>query len=176
MTEYALIKAGAIAEFRQIVDGSNIVVGVHATKPYLLPVVVVDPAFNAVTQVREGPVHTIEATRVLRTFTVRAKTQAEVDAMKVAKVDAVRFEGNRRMNLLVLMSKQIQALTVLVRLLYLHTDTSTWPAGQQTIVTALMARLLEVQSLRQREDDKVAEVQALTTPVQIAAYDVAAGW
>lgn len=43
-----------------------------------VPVVVVDPAFDGATQVKTGPVRTISATQVTDTYSVRAKTAAEL--------------------------------------------------------------------------------------------------
>jgi hypothetical protein len=133
-------------------------------------------AFDPVTQVREGFTYVVEPTRVVRQYTVRSKTQAEIDEMKAAKVAAVRSEGNRRLNLLVTMAAQVQALTRLVQLLYLNTNRTGWPTQQQNLATFMLQRLQNIQDIRQIEDTKVAEVQALTTPTAIDAYDETTGW
>ncbi|MGV8838984.1 MAG: hypothetical protein ACWA6X_01630, partial [Bauldia sp.] len=53
----------------------------------VLPVEVTDPPFDPATQVRTGPVLTIEATRVTRVWTVRDKTAEELAAALEAARD-----------------------------------------------------------------------------------------
>jgi hypothetical protein len=176
-TLYALVSPqDAILEYRDdapVGDQSLL----SPNKPRQIPIVEDgDVAFDPVTEVREGPVATIEQTRVRWTYSKRVKNAAEIAAMRAAKAAAVRAEGTRRLNLLVTMSQQVQALTRLVQLLYLHTDRSGWPAGQQTLATAMLARLQSIQDIRQIEDAKAAEVEVLTDPAAIHAYDETAGW
>ena len=60
-------------------------------KPYLVAVIVTDPAFDSATQVKEGPVDSYDGTTATRTYTVRAKTQAELDAdQRQADISKVR--------------------------------------------------------------------------------------
>jgi hypothetical protein len=47
-----------------------------------LPVIDTKPDYDSGTQVREGPVVTVNANDVTRVWTVRAKTAEELDAMK----------------------------------------------------------------------------------------------
>lgn len=55
-----------------------------------LPVETVgDVAIIPATQVKEGPIETVEATSVIDTYTVRAKTAPEIDADKAARIDTV---------------------------------------------------------------------------------------
>lgn len=84
---YALIDTtGAVSEMRDF-----------ATAPPNLarkgiewrPVVITDPAFDPVTQIRTGPVDTIFPTQVTRVWTVRSKTAQELDDDKTAQVDAM---------------------------------------------------------------------------------------
>jgi hypothetical protein len=90
MTEYAIIDDGVIVAFRDFEEEP-----VFAGKPYrkALPVEVADPPFDSATQVRTGPVVTIEATRVTRAWTVRDKTAeelaAEAEAAKARAVDGL---------------------------------------------------------------------------------------
>lgn len=44
-------------------------------------------AYDSATQVKTGPVTTVEATRVLDTYTIRSKTVEELDADKVARIE-----------------------------------------------------------------------------------------
>jgi hypothetical protein len=174
MFEYANVENGAVVlpiiRLASALDPSHPKVAGGRLRP------VEESAFDPVTQVREGFTYVVEPTRVVRQFTTRSKTQAEIDEMKAAKVAAVRSEGNRRLNLLVTMAAQVQALTRLVQLLYLHTDRSGWPTQQQNLATLMLQRLQNIQDIRQTEDAKVSEVQALSTPVEINAYDETAGW
>lgn len=53
------------------------------------------PVFDATTQVREGPINMVEETRVFRSYVVRDKTQAELDATReqqVTNFDVVAFK------------------------------------------------------------------------------------
>lgn len=176
MAKYAVVSpADAILEFRNYDSPPNAVTQ-SATKPRLLPVVLSDVVFDPVSEVRLGPTYTVGASQVTEAYTKRAKNATEIAAMRAAKVALVHFTGDSKLNALTTMAQQIQALGVLVRLLYLHTDTSTWPIAQQNLVTALTGRLVNIQNIRQTEDTKVSEVQALTTPAQIDAYDVNMGW
>lgn len=87
MAEYALLDAAnAILEYRQFDSVPNDPIGKNWR---WLPVIVTDPAFNSETEVKEGPVVTIEPMRVTRIWTVRAKTTAELDAGRTAKIDDV---------------------------------------------------------------------------------------
>lgn len=69
----------------------------YPTKPPDLPhkglrwllVVVTEPAFDGTTQVKEGPVTTVNAADVSVVWTVRAKTAQEIDADKAAEVSGV---------------------------------------------------------------------------------------
>lgn len=54
-----------------------------------LPLAITDPAFDAATQVRSGPVDTVGKDQVTRVWTVRVKTADELDADKSATVDAI---------------------------------------------------------------------------------------
>lgn len=59
-----------------------------------LPVAVAgDDAFDPASQIKTGPVTTVETARVLDTFTIRSKTAGELDADKVAKVDGIDIQG-----------------------------------------------------------------------------------
>lgn len=49
-------------------------------KPYLVEVTVTDPAHDPATQVKEGPVDAYNGTTATRVYSVRSKTQAELDA------------------------------------------------------------------------------------------------
>lgn len=76
MTEYALVGPGdVITTFSSNVDPN---VQTKAGWRWL-PVADTKPSYNSATQVLEGPAITVEAMRVTRVWTVRAKTSAELD-------------------------------------------------------------------------------------------------
>ena len=53
-----------------------------------------DAAFDAETEIKSGPVVTVEASRVVETWSVRAKTAAELDRQKDAAAQGFgRIEG-----------------------------------------------------------------------------------
>ena len=63
--------------------------------PLWRPVAAVgDDAYDPATQIKSGPVTTIESNRVVDTWTIRAKTAAELDAekdLKISAIDALQF-------------------------------------------------------------------------------------
>lgn len=84
MTEYAIVDNGSIVGFRHFNTVPNL-----PGKPYrqFLPVVETNPSFDPETQVKTGPVVTVEAERVTRVWSVRDKTAQELDA----DVDFLQF-------------------------------------------------------------------------------------
>ena len=177
MAKYALVSpADAIIEFRDYATPPNAVTQ-SATKPRLLPVTLVDVTFDPVSEVRLGPVYTVNGNiDVKETYTKRVKTAAEITAMKNGKIGLVHLTGDQKLFAMWTLAQQVQALTRLVQLLYVHTDTTAWPAGERVLIAALANRLSSIQNVRGVEDTKVTEVTALTTAAQIAAYDENAGW
>lgn len=53
-----------------------------------LPVNEISPPFDQATDIRTGPVIAVSPTEVTRTFTVRAKTSAELNAEKIQRATA----------------------------------------------------------------------------------------
>ncbi|AEI71089.1 hypothetical protein [EBPR siphovirus 2] len=90
MTRYALVKDGAILEFREgapNLDQTKLAAG----KPRLLPVVVEDqPEYDPAKQALSGPTHVVEATRVVERYTVTNKTLAERKAQMMREVSNLR--------------------------------------------------------------------------------------
>lgn len=82
---YALVdQVNAILELRDFASTPNDPTG----KGWRwLPIIITDPAFDPATQVRTGPVTTVETLRVTRVWTVRAKTAQELDDDKVARIE-----------------------------------------------------------------------------------------
>lgn len=79
MAMFALIRPDNTIVRRE----ANVDPGVK-TKPGFkwLPVETTMPPFDTATQVREGPVYTVEPSRVTEVYSVRAKTAQELDADK----------------------------------------------------------------------------------------------
>jgi hypothetical protein len=176
MAKYALVSpANAIIEFRDYAAAPNAVTS-SAIKPRLLPVTLIDVTFDPVSEVRVGPTYAVRANDVTENYTKRAKNAGEIASMKAAKIAAVHFIGEQKLAASVTLAQQVQALTRLVQLLYAHTDTSAWTAGERTLVTVMLNRLANLRDVRAVEDAKVNEVTALSTPAEIAAYDATAGW
>jgi hypothetical protein len=175
----ALIKGGVVLEYRAD-SALNVNQGQLAPgKPTLVPVVEQNATFNPVTQVREEPPQVVvEATRVLWNYTVRAKTVDEVNTMRQMKIADVHEEATMRLTPKAgaAGSQQLQALTALVQLLYKYTDRTAWSTPDKTTVTNMIKRVQDAQAMRVVEDDKVSELQALTDPAAIGAYDPHANW
>lgn len=180
MADYAVISDGEIQRFLNLQDTGKWHVGVdplHPELPYILPVEMIDPPYDHVSEVKENPVDTITDDKVTREFKVRPKNAEEIAQMKSDKIAAIHGLGDAKLSNQVTPRQQIQALTRLVQLLYLHTDTSAWPAPQRQLVQQLGNRLANIQSTRDLEDGKVNEVVALPDdPAAIDAYDINAGW
>ncbi len=86
MTIYALISPQGTIDRR----ASNIDPSVQTKTGWKwLPLETVNPDYDPATQVKEGPAVTVEAKRVLETYTVRSKTAPELDSDKTARVDRV---------------------------------------------------------------------------------------
>ena len=133
------------------------------SKPKLLPVVQVNAAYNAVTQMREGPVVAIETARVTWTYTVRPKTTAEVNDMRQLKLNDVHSEATIRLTPKAgaAGSQQLDALTKLVQLMYKYTDRTAWSQPDKDQVTASIKRIKDAEvhaACRGRQGDGVANV------------------
>ncbi len=81
---YAKVLGGAVVEYR---DFSTPPPDMTRKGFAWLPIVITDPAFDSTTQVRTGPVTTVEALRVTRVWTVRAKTAQELDEDKTVRIE-----------------------------------------------------------------------------------------
>ncbi len=83
-----------IREFRQYDLSAGKVKTLANGNAAARPVETTDPPFDPATEIREGPVLTIFADRVTEVFTVRAKTQAELDAdQRAADLSVLRGAG-----------------------------------------------------------------------------------
>lgn len=91
MTVFALVRPDSSVDRRSQNIDPNV-----QTKPGFrwLPVDSIDPPYDSATQVKTGPVTTVEAARVLDTWTVRAKTAGEIGGEKdrtISRIDALQF-------------------------------------------------------------------------------------
>ena len=175
---WALVKDGVILEVRA--EGPNVdQTLLDPGKPRLLPIVIegFEP-FDPVTQVREGPTTIIETTQVRRVFTIRAKTAAEIEEMREDLKRRLRTEGLARVGDVLPQDKQTLLMLAGFEGIINHgLDRSTWPVALRNVFNPLFTTATTtVKSIYQTLIAKQNEVDALTTPQQIAAYDVEAGW
>jgi len=86
MARYVLVENGTDAILKEIDGDREFRTGTPPDltgKPFRwLPLVVVDPPVDGATEVKEGPDISVTATEVTKTWTVRPKTQAELDDEK----------------------------------------------------------------------------------------------
>jgi hypothetical protein len=61
------------------------------SKPYLVPVTVIEPPYNSATHISEGPVDNYDGTTTTRTYTIREKTQEELDANRIRYITPREF-------------------------------------------------------------------------------------
>lgn len=178
MSLHALVKDGAIIEYRDYAPNVDQTL-LAPSKPRMLPVVDENVEYDSVTQVRTGPVITVEETQVRRTYTVRSKDAGELAAMKQAAIRAVRAEERRRVALLMDDGSQFALLILALMGIFQNNsiDRTAWPAGVRNPFNALYdTARTSIVAIHQVAVAKVAAVNALTTPQQISDYDVSVGW
>jgi len=150
--------------------------GLARHKPRWLPVVTegYEP-FDPVAQVREGPVETVEARRLLETWTVRDKSGDELAAMRAAVVAAIKAEATRRILAIMPETQQRNALALGMEMVTtIGPDPADWPAEVQAIHTAAMAAWTAIKDIRALSNQLEASVPE--TAAAIAAFDPLAGW
>lgn len=92
MSRYALVKDGAILEFRNEAPNRD-QTKLPAGKPRMLPVVVEErPDHDPAKETLSGPNFVVEATRVVERFTVTAKTLAERKAQLLIALANKRWQ------------------------------------------------------------------------------------
>lgn len=173
--KYAVVNPdNSIVEFRYF-EAPPVANTENMAKPRLLPVRLVDVTFDAVSEVHVGPAYEVFTAEVVETWTKRPKDATEIEAMRAAKINEVHFQADIHLDISV--QHQTKSLSILVDLLYRHTDVASWPLNQQEKSAKHLAKLDEVESVGDVEDAKVVEVEALPAdPHAIAAYDATAGW
>lgn len=203
MPTYALISGGQFVGTRHLTEAqiAGSAIGYRAEKPYLLPYEESQPnTFDEATEVLEGPSVSIEADRCLLTYTKRAKTGADLDAMK-ADLDArIEAEFRRRSTApLPYLGHEWHAaddaVTNILGVLKSYDElermgqpvppTRTWtPRGQHTGVEVTRDQLAVLGiTMAQRKDAlftvkkaKQAAVWESSSASFLASYDPAAGW
>lgn len=147
-------------------------------KPKWLPVVEENAVYDPVTTERTGKQEIIEPQRIVWRYTTRPKTTDEVNTMRQRKIESVHGEATKRLTPTTgaALSQQILALTKLMQLIYQHTDRTAWSQADKNAVAAAVQRLQLSEQMRDVEDTKVGELQALTDPAAIEAYNTATGW
>lgn len=199
MTEYALVKDGAILEYRNYapnVDQSTL----PPNKPRMLPVIEDRPAYDQASEAVDGPDIIISATQVIKRWTKRAKTQGEIDAT-IAMVDAkIEREFERRWTAPIahtindveyMWHADRDAVTNIMGVMLSAQATEsgqetarTWtPVGSNIGVQVTIADIIALGlAIAQRKDALFATKKArqeglkTMTPAELAAYDVADGW
>lgn len=92
MSRHALVKDGAILEFRNYAPNVDQAM-LAPSKPRMLPVVVEDrPEYDPAKQTLTGPVYVVEATRVVERFNVENKTLADRKAELISALANKRWQ------------------------------------------------------------------------------------
>lgn len=199
MSRHALVLGGEVIGYRDfapIGDQSKLAAG----KPRQLPVVEVNSKYDPITQVCEGPVVTVEAMRVVWTYTVRAKNADELDAMRAAKFDEIEQQFQDRVQAPITFEvggksydwhaddeavKNISGVVLMILAGVPVPNPRQWtPVGSTSPVAITHDELIGLGvAIAQRKDalfvvkkQKQAEVNAKKIGSTIDAYDAAAGW
>lgn len=200
---HALVKNGEIVEFRNYAPIGN-QNGLAAGKPRMVPVVTIQPAFNPVTHVQEGPAYEVEANRVVEHYTNRQKNPAEIAEMIAEKDAAIEAEFGRLYRLPITytvggveyqfhandqarenMTGVLQMYYEADRLLAPLPDPRTWtPLGSNDPIQITRAELAVLAMMIGARKDALHTIKkarqkalsAMTNPVLIDAVDPLAGW
>lgn len=205
MSRHALVQNGEIIGYRDyapVGDQSKLAPG----KPRQLPVVEVNAEYDPASQVREGPAVTIQAKKVVLTYTVRNKNDAELDAMRAEKFAEIEAAFQSRVQApisfdvggeIYTFHADQEAITNISGVLQAYTeaerigldpplpDPRRWtPKGSTSPITISRAQLaLLGLAIAQRKDalfvikkQKQAAVNAMTSGTEIEAYDTSEAW
>lgn len=199
MIEYALVKDGAVIEYRG--DAPNVdQTQLAPNKPRMLPVIEDRPEYDQASEALDGPETVIGATQVIKRWTKRVKTQSEIDAM-IASVDArIEREFERRWTEPIAHTingveytwhadrdavTNIMGVMLSAQATGAGLDTArTWtPVGSDVGVQVTIADVIALgMAIAQRKDalfatKKAKQAQLKTrSPSEIVAYDVTVGW
>lgn len=174
--QWALVHGGTIIEYRNYapVDDQSLLA---AGKPRMLPVVEENAEYDPVSQVRDGPDIIIEAAQVIRRFTVRAKNADEIAAMRAARIAQVKAIAGDKITAIMPEYAQRNALARgLALVTTLGQSPAEWPSDAQAEYSQIMSYWATIKDIRSKSDGKESEILALQYPIDIASYDVIAGW
>lgn len=88
MPLYAKVVSGAVERYKEYTEAIDTAAIRHINgEPMLREVIDIDQPYNSNTEVKTGPVVTINPTQVTRVWTVRGKNAGELDADKDAEID-----------------------------------------------------------------------------------------
>lgn len=175
--KHALVKDGEIVEFRHFapnVDQLQLAEG----KPRWLPVEIegYEP-FDPASEVRAGPVYTVDARRVVEEYTVLPKSEDDILTMKLDKVAAIKAEAQRRILEIMPSHRQTNWLALKAEMDFRHgPDPANWPADVQQAVSVVLPLWDQIKALRVRSDAIEASLMALTTASAVDAFNPQAGW
>ncbi len=172
---YALVADGEVVEFRHyepLTDQSELA----PHKPRMLPVITEGEDYDPVREVREGPELIVEADRVRRVYTVRAKTEGEVEAMKLGKIFAIKTEAGARITGMMPTHRQMNALALAMQMVLLHgQDWQAWPQEAKDAVQPTLQAWEAIKAVRDASDDAELAVKVMSDPADVEAFD-ATGW
>jgi hypothetical protein len=196
MTMHALVRDGAVIERRSFTPaGDQTTLPAH--KARWLPVEVVSPELDPVSEMLEGPVVTIEATRVVETYSARPKNGDEIAAMIAAKDAEVEAEFDARHSAPIAFEvggvsydwhadakavENIMGLGILAVGGIAQNPRDWTPVNASTPVANVNVLILGATIAARRDalfvikKAKQAAVAAMTDPAEIAAFDPAADW
>ena len=171
---YALLSpAGEILDYRTFtVEPEGLAVA--PSKPRLVPVVDHEPpAFNAVTEVLEGPAISVAADEVVWAWTVRPHTSGELTSLRAGKAAQVKAEAAARILTLFPDWKQRNMTARGVELLAILQE-RPWTIEEAEESDALKAAWGVVTEIRTASN--LIEAAIPNDAAGIAAFDVMAGW
>lgn len=147
---------------------------VAAHKPRLVPVEGQEPpAFDAATQVLEGPAITVEAAAVIWAWTVRGFAPHEVASLRSSKAAQVKAQAAARILNLYPDWKQRNMTARAAALLAIRLDRA-WTVDEAAESAELQGAWDEVSAIRAASN--VIEAAIPDDAAGIAAFDITAGW
>lgn len=200
--EYALVSPTneivRVQRFAHPLENTD--VSAHKHKPRWLPVVTVEPTFNALSHVRENERFTVGADQVVRDFPVRAKTPEEIAALRARKKAEIESEFQRRCDAPIVHEAgddifewhadqaavaNISNVVLMIAAGVPVPNPRPWtPKDSLVPVDITHAELIGLgvaiatrkDALFAKKKVKQAELAALNSAVEIADYDATEGW
>jgi hypothetical protein len=146
-------------------------------KPHVVPVVVENEAYDAVSEAREGPIVFVERDKVRHVYNVRPKSDEEVAVMRLAKVAQIKAEARRRILEILPDYAQVNALARGQEMTMEYgSDPERWPDGAKADHAAVMRKWAAIKALRLRSDELEVELAKLQTAALVNNFDPLRGW